>query len=129
MAETAFAVQTKAAGDAAVLSRVTKTTDKVMSELIYRHAVLNGISVSEKPVFRVNTDYYNTIPDANAINVMWEQVLNEQISFVSFYEFMSRAGMTNPNRTYEEEQELIKQQPPLPQPRGCGGTRSRYRGY
>ena len=64
----------------------------------------------EDNTYRLNTDYVPTGMDANTLNALWATTMGGGMSYETFYSNLQRGEIADPDRTAEEEQELIAMQ-------------------
>ena len=105
--ETAEGARIRESMSTAILGSVVASVEAALMKAVDWAA--NWIAVDQKPSdIKLNKELISTSIDANMVNSLLKAVLEDKLSFESFYRALEEAGMTDPGVSAENEMKRIK---------------------
>lgn len=104
--EAAETVALRQAGEQSVLMSIASTLEEALKKLMKLYFTWQGVP-AEQLVIEVNKDYNVTGLDTTMLSTLMSAVQQGHISWDTFFYNLQRGEVFPPNRTQEEEKELI----------------------
>jgi len=107
-AEAAATVRLRHAGDESVLKKVTMAVDQALTQALRWHVWWAGLTVDDDAVtVQLNTDFLGVVISPDLVAKLLLSLQAGEISSRTFYWNLTRAELTRPGVTFEQERDEI----------------------
>lgn len=109
-AETTETISNKRQGETSMLASLANATSRGLTRVL--QIMAQWANVSGEVSYKLNTEYNVSKLDAPTITALLQGVMTGNLSKETFFETLVKGEAISTNRTFEEEQALIDEQPP-----------------
>jgi len=110
--ETATSVLVRTAAQTSLISTLVKNVSKQIENTLKIYFDWQGIKLDEGFSYKLNNDFVKIDMEPNAQIALVKSWLDGAVSHETVFEKMKEGELINPNKTFEKELKLIKDNPP-----------------